>query len=108
MQAERRISREEEPQEQILTGPKKVAALLLAMDKKVASRLLKHFDDDDIKLIALIKCPCAHYDNAGPCTVRVVDARVADAANTLLGDFTAGGDQFIDGQRTRCAKCRLC
>lgn len=52
-QAERRSSRGETPPEQVeLTGPKKVAALLLSMDKKVASRLLKHFDEDDIKLIA--------------------------------------------------------
>lgn len=35
-----------------LSGPKKVAALLLSMDRKVATRLLKHFDEDDIKLIA--------------------------------------------------------
>src|SRR5262245_28916597 len=35
-----------------ISGPKKVAALLLAMDRRLASRLLKHFDEDDIKLIA--------------------------------------------------------
>ncbi len=35
-----------------IAGPKKVAALLLAMDRRLASRLLKHFDEDDIKLIA--------------------------------------------------------
>jgi len=35
-----------------LAGVTKVAALLLAMDKRLASRLLKHFDEDDIKLIA--------------------------------------------------------
>ncbi|WP_295555983.1 FliG C-terminal domain-containing protein [uncultured Hyphomicrobium sp.] len=52
-QAERRPSRGSEPQEPLeLSGPKKVAALLLSMDKKVASRILKHFDEDDIKLIA--------------------------------------------------------
>lgn len=52
-QAERRSSRGDESAEQtVLTGPKKVAALLLSMDKKVASRILKHFDEDDIKLIA--------------------------------------------------------
>jgi flagellar motor switch protein FliG len=50
--AERRSKGEEQPPEEHLTGPKKVAALLLSMDKKVASRLLKHFDEDDIKLIA--------------------------------------------------------
>lgn len=52
-QAERRPIRSADQSEHAeLTGPKKVAALLLAMDKRVASRLLKHFDEDDIKLIA--------------------------------------------------------
>lgn len=52
-QAERRPTRADEASEAMeLTGPKKVAALLLSMDKKVASRILKHFDEDDIKLIA--------------------------------------------------------
>lgn len=35
-----------------LSGPKKVAALLLSMDRSIASRLLKHFDEADIKVIA--------------------------------------------------------
>jgi flagellar motor switch protein FliG len=35
-----------------LSGPDKVAALLLAMGKPLASQLLKHFDEADIKLIA--------------------------------------------------------
>lgn len=35
-----------------LSGREKVAALLLAMGKPLASRLLKHFDEDEIKLLA--------------------------------------------------------
>ena len=34
-----------------LTGPEKVAALLLAMGKPLASRLLKHFDPGELKTI---------------------------------------------------------
>ncbi len=34
-----------------LTGPEKVAALLLAMGKPLASRLLKHFDPVELKII---------------------------------------------------------
>jgi flagellar motor switch protein FliG len=35
-----------------LRGPDKVAALLLAMGKQAAGRLLKHFDEDELKIIA--------------------------------------------------------
>lgn len=35
-----------------LRGPEKVAALLLAMGKTAAGKLLKHFDEDELKLIA--------------------------------------------------------
>ena len=34
-----------------LNGPAKVAALLLAMGKPLASRLLKHFDQDELREI---------------------------------------------------------
>jgi flagellar motor switch protein FliG len=52
-QAEKRSIRTLDAAEPVeLTGPKKVAALLLSMDRKIASRILKHFDEDDIKLIA--------------------------------------------------------
>ena len=34
-----------------LTGPAKVAALLLAMGKPLASRLLKHFDTDELRSV---------------------------------------------------------
>ncbi|MBX9864320.1 MAG: flagellar motor switch protein FliG [Hyphomicrobium sp.] len=89
MQAERRISREEEPQEQILTGPKKVAALLLAMDKKVASRLLKHFDEDDIKLIAQTAT------DLGAVSKSVLDALIEEFAMSLRngGDLIATANE---------------
>lgn len=35
-----------------LAGVNKVAAILLSMDKRLATRLLKHFDENEIKLIA--------------------------------------------------------
>lgn len=35
-----------------LSGREKVAALLLAMGKPLATRILKHFDEDEIKLLA--------------------------------------------------------
>ena len=36
----------------VLSGAEKVAALLLAMDKRTAARILKQFEPDDIKLMA--------------------------------------------------------
>lgn len=39
------------PANKVLRGPDKVAALLLAMGKPLAGRLLKHFDPEELKLI---------------------------------------------------------
>jgi len=39
------------PGSKVLRGPDKVAALLLAMGRPLASRLLKHFDPEELKLI---------------------------------------------------------
>jgi flagellar motor switch protein FliG len=39
------------PGSKVLRGPDKVAALLLAMGKPLAGRLLKHFDPEELKLI---------------------------------------------------------
>lgn len=39
-------------QTRLLDGPEKVAALLLALDRDVAQRILKHFDQDDLRQIA--------------------------------------------------------
>lgn len=84
--AERRSGRGEEPHEQVeLTGPKKVAALLLSMDKKIASRILKHFDEDDIKLIAQTAT------DLGAVTKETLDALIEEFATYLRtgGDLVA-------------------
>lgn len=88
--AERRPSRNVEPAEQMeLTGPKKVAALLLSMDKKVASRLLKHFDEDDIKLIAQTAT------DLGAVTKQTLDALIEEFAMSLRtgGDLVATANE---------------
>jgi flagellar motor switch protein FliG len=89
--AERRSSRggDEQSSEQQLTGPKKVAALLLSMDKKVASRLLKHFDEDDIKLIAQTAT------DLGAVTKQTLDALIEEFAMSLRtgGDLVATANE---------------
>jgi flagellar motor switch protein FliG len=81
--AERRSSRSDDPTEQTeLNGPKKVAALLLSMDKKVAARILKHFDEDDIKLIAQTAT------DLGAVTKETLDALIEEFAQHLR----TGGD----------------
>ncbi len=81
--AERRSSRSDDPNEQTeLSGPKKVAALLLSMDKKVAARILKHFDEDDIKLIAQTAT------DLGAVTKETLDALIEEFAQHLR----TGGD----------------
>jgi flagellar motor switch protein FliG len=87
--AERRSSRGEETAEQELTGPKKVAALLLSMEKKVASRLLKHFDEDDIKLIAQTAT------DLGAVTKQTLDALIEEFATSLRtgGDLVATANE---------------
>jgi len=45
------VSLKSNPGPRSLRGPEKVAALLLAMGKPAAGRLLKHFDVDELKLI---------------------------------------------------------
>lgn len=84
-QAEKRPSKgEDSPESAELSGPKKVAALLLSMDKQVASRILKHFDEDDIKLIAQ--------------TATDLGAVTKDTLDTLIEEFAqhlrTGGDLF--------------
>jgi flagellar motor switch protein FliG len=90
-QAERRPSRGEGDDSEVmeLTGPKKVAALLLAMDKKVASRLLKHFDEDDIKLIAQTAT------DLGAVTKGTLDALIEEFAMHLRtgGDLVATANE---------------
>lgn len=82
-QAERRSSRgDDSERQQDLSGPKKVAALLLSMDKKIAARILKHFDEDDIKLIAQTAT------DLGAVTKDTLDALIEEFAQHLR----SGGD----------------
>ena len=79
-----------------LTGPKKVAALLLSMDKQVASRILKHFDEDDIKLIAQTAT------DLGAVTKETLDTLIEEFAQHLRsgGDLIATAhevEQLLDG-----------
>lgn len=79
-----------------LSGTEKVAALLLAMDKRLASRLLKHFDEDDIKLIAQTA------SDLGGVSKSVVDALIEEFARNIKsgGDLMATADeveQLLDG-----------
>lgn len=95
--AERRLTRGDETAEAVeLTGPKKVAALLLSMDKHVASRILKHFDEDDIKLIAQTAT------DLGAVTKETLDALIEEFAQHLRsgGDLIATAhevEQLLDG-----------
>ena len=86
---EKRPSKEAEPSAQKLTGPKKVAALLLSMDKKIASRLLKHFDEADIKIIAQTAT------DLGAVSKTVLDELIEDFAISLRtgGDLLATADE---------------
>jgi flagellar motor switch protein FliG len=72
-----------------LSGVTKVAALLLAMDKRLASRLLKHFDEDDIKLIAQTA------SDLGTMPKAVLDGLIEEFAQSLKngGDLMATADE---------------
>ena len=72
-----------------LTGPKKVAALLLSMDRRIASRILKHFDEDDIKLIAQTAT------DLGAVSKETLDALIEEFAQHLRtgGDLVATADE---------------
>lgn len=63
-----------------LSGPERVAALLLAMGKPLAGRLLQHFDVDDLKLITK--------------SVAELGRVPAPALETLVEDFAG---QFASG-----------
>jgi flagellar motor switch protein FliG len=86
-QPERRAKSAPEPEK--LTGPKKVAALLLSMDRHVATRLLKHFDEDDIKLIAQTAT------DLGSVTKTTLDELIEEFAQSLRtgGDLLATADE---------------
>jgi flagellar motor switch protein FliG len=72
-----------------LSGTKKVAALLLSMDKRLASRLLKHFDEDDIKLIAQTA------SDLGTIPKPVLEELIEEFAHNLKsgGDLMATADE---------------
>lgn len=96
-QAERRATRADDaPESGDLSGPKKVAALLLSMDKQVASRILKYFDEDDIKLIAQTAT------DLGAVSKEMLDALVEEFAQHLRsgGDLVATAhevEQLLNG-----------
>lgn len=68
-----------------LTGTAKVAALLLAMNKQHASRLLKYFDEDEVKIIAQAA------NDLGKVSKEIVDALIEEFAHDLKhgADLTA-------------------
>lgn len=66
------------PDHRALTGPDKVAALLLAMGKPLASRLLKHFDPAELKIITRAAAAL------GPVPVDAIEPLVEE----LAADFT--------------------
>jgi flagellar motor switch protein FliG len=65
-----------------LVGAQKVAALLLSMDKRLASRLLKHFDEEDIKVIAQTATDLG----------AVAQATVGDIIEEFATNLKSGGD----------------
>jgi hypothetical protein len=80
------ISREDpDDNRRELTGTAKVAALLLAMNKQYASRLLKYFDEDEVKIVAQAA------NDLGKVGKDVVDALIEEFAHDLKhgADLTA-------------------
>jgi flagellar motor switch protein FliG len=73
----------------VLPGVTKVAALLLTMDRRLASRLLKHFDEDDIKLIAQTA------SDLGTISKPVLDSLIEEFASHMKsgGDLMATADE---------------
>jgi flagellar motor switch protein FliG len=62
------------PAQKTLKGPEKVAALLLAMGKPLASRLLKHFDGDELREIT------RSVTELGSVTMPVVETTIEEFA----------------------------
>src|SRR5260221_9147800 len=67
-----------------LSGPDKVAALLLAMGKPLAGRLLKHFDAVELKQITRSAA------ELGSVPVHALETLIEEFA----GQFSAGADLF--------------
>ena len=72
-----------------LVGSKKVAALLLAMGRPLAARLLKHFDEDEIKMIA------QSASDLGSVPKPILDSLIEEFAGLLKsgGDLVASADE---------------
>lgn len=85
----KRASDTEEVAHSVLSGPQKVAALLLSMEKRLASRLLKHFDEADIKLIAQTAT------DLGAVSKTTLDGLIEEFAVSLRtgGDLVATADE---------------
>jgi flagellar motor switch protein FliG len=68
-----------------LTGTAKVAALLLAMNKQSAGRLLKYFDEDEVKIVAQAA------NDLGKVSKEIVDALIEEFGRDLSqgADLTA-------------------
>lgn len=72
--------------ERVLTGPEKAAALLLMLGPPTAARLIKRFDEPDLRAVARA---AAGLGAVGPATLdRLVDEFAAEfaAGTNLLGD----------------------
>ncbi|WP_321336844.1 flagellar motor switch protein FliG [Breoghania sp.] len=78
------VSAEQQRRAQPLRGIQKVAALLLAMGKPNASRLLRHFDQEEIRLITL---------NAAQLGA-VSSAELDSLADEFLNQFAHGASLF--------------
>src|SRR5579875_605060 len=68
-----------------LAGPAKVAALLLAMGKPLASRILKHFDQDELRLVT------RSVADLGVVPMPMVE----DMIEEFAGQFAHGGGLMI-------------
>jgi len=67
-------------QQRILSGPEKVAALLLALDRDVAQKLLKHFDQNELRNIAKIAA------GLGAVAAPMIDQLIIDLIDSLSAD----------------------
>jgi len=74
-----------------LNGPRKAAALLLMIGNPVAARLLKHFDQPELKVVAKAA------SELGPISPAALDSLVEEFAS----DFSAGAQLLGDPDKAR-------
>lgn len=79
-----------------LKGPEKVAALLLTMGKPMASRLLKHFDVDELKLVT------RSVTELGSVPVQILEVLVEEFASQFINGVdlqgsAAEGQELLSG-----------